>query len=79
MLCHMLSEPSSLNKFQSGAANGFWLIGSEALTAKKTNIAAGKTFSPLIEAFLFFFQKSRGSRGLNPSVVFYLKSQTLHL
>ena len=57
MLCHMLSEPSSLNKFQLGAANGFWLIGSEALTSKKTNIAAGKCFCLLIknkDKFLIF-------------------------
>lgn len=53
MLCHMLSEPSSLTKFQSGAANGFWLIGSEALTSKKTNIAAGKICYPLNELVTF--------------------------
>eukprot|EP00111_Clytia_hemisphaerica_P006851 TCONS_00019802-protein len=41
MLCRMLSDVGALNKFQSGSANGFWLIGSEALTAKKANVAAG--------------------------------------
>ena len=42
MLCRMLTDVSALNKFQSGAANGYWLFGSEALTAKKATVAAGK-------------------------------------
>jgi len=41
MLCRMLTNMPALHKFQSGAANGHWLFGSEALTAKKTTVAAG--------------------------------------
>lgn len=54
MLCHMLSDPSALQKFQSGAANGFWLVGSEALTTKKTNIAAGLDFFQFSLTFLIY-------------------------
>ena len=41
MLFKILSDSSALSNFQNGVANGFWLLGSEALTAKKATIAAG--------------------------------------
>lgn len=41
MLFKMLSDSTALHSFQNGTANGYWLLGSEVLTTKKSNIAAG--------------------------------------